>query len=120
MIANRVRVKEFFQDMDPLNAGVVTKSQFVRCLSSLGISSLGKFNIRRGEVAALLDAFTDPTDPEKVSWKRFEFEVETAVNGLTPKSTAESDECRAAVNNLKTLVDQRRLNCWGPFKDFDK
>lgn len=125
--SNRLRVKEFFQDMDPLNAGLVTKSQFVRCLSTLGMSSLGKFNITKAQVAALLDAFADTADENKVNWKRFEHEVgrRSAVDLSSDELTRTNDaglteESRAAVANLKSMVDQRRLNCWGPFKDYDK
>ena len=120
VIANRIRIKEFFQDMDPLNSNLVTKSQFVRCLSSLGVSSLGKFNISRAQIQALLDAYEHPEDTNKVNWKQFEYDVD-AVNVLKPKSlNISADDCQNAIENLRSLVNQRRLNIWPPFKDFDK
>lgn len=114
--------------MDPLNSNLVTKSQFVRCLSSFGISSLGKFNIKRPQVEALLNAYENVDEPSKIDWKRFENDIEAQVqcigiannNSTSDTKVCSSDNCNKVIENLKDLVNQRRLNCWPPFKDFDK
>ena len=146
-LSSRIRVKEFFQDMDPLNSGFVTKSQFVRCLSLMGLSSIGAFNVTKAQVEALCKQYINPNDALKVSWKEFEHDVESVFtlrnlekdpNLLVPKSNMflmpkpgtvswkddenlnTSDNFNTVIDNLRQIVDQRRIDCWPPFKDFDK
>lgn len=134
--------------MDPLSSGYVSKSQFVRCISSLGLSSLGKFSINRAQTEALCHEYRSLTDSTKVNWKRFEQDVESVftLNNLEknpnlkvtsqekylmpPAGTMKWDEANENLNssesfqkildNLNTIIKQRRLDCWPPFRDFDK
>ncbi|CAF0814337.1 unnamed protein product [Brachionus calyciflorus] len=146
-LASRIRVKEFFQDMDPLNSGFVTKAQFIRCLSSFGLSSIGSFNITKSQTEALCREYINQSDPLKCSWKKFEEDVESVFtvknleknpNILVPNSeiflmppagtvswkddenlkTAEN--YNLVIDKLREIVNQRRIDCWPPFKDFDK
>jgi hypothetical protein len=79
VLAMRIRIKEFFQDMDPLNSGYVNRTQFIRCLSSFGVSSIGSFNISRVQVEALCAAYRSKQDSDKVNWRRFEEDVESGI-----------------------------------------
>lgn len=144
-LSNRLRIKEFFQDMDPLNSGSVSKSQFIRCISSFGVSSLGGFNITRAQTEVLCNRFKNQNN-EKINWKRFEEELESVFTVknlernpnlkvvspemflMPPQGTAawENENLESAQNyktiieDLKTVVQQRRLDCWPPFRDYDK
>jgi Ca2+-binding EF-hand superfamily protein len=146
-LAKRIRIKEFFQDMDPLNSNFITKTQFVRCLSSFGLSSIGSFNINKVQMEALCKQYINPADPLKVNWKRFEEDVESVFtlrnlekdpNLLVPSSEIflmppagtvswkddeslnTSESFNTVVDSLRQIVNQRRIDCWPPFKDFDK
>lgn len=66
--------------MDQLNSGFVSRAQFIRCLSSFGISSLGEFNISRAQTEALCREYQHPTAKDKVHWKKFEEDVESGIN----------------------------------------
>jgi Ca2+-binding EF-hand superfamily protein len=147
VLAQRIRVKEFFQDMDPLNSGFITKQQFIRCMSSFGCSSIGLFNITRVETEALCREYINPLDTRKVNWKRFEDDVESVftvrhleknpnlfvapqnifvmppagtISWTEEKKLNSSENYRVILRNLKDVIDRRRLDVWPPFKDFDK
>ena len=146
VLSDRIRIKEFFQDLDPLNSGYVNKAQFVRCLSSFGVSSIGSFNITRVQTEALCNLYKSKVDPEKVNWKRFEEEVESVFtlknleknpNTLVPPTDMfvmpppgtvswddeklnSADNYKQAVDYVRNIVTQRRVDCWPPFRDFDK
>ena len=77
VLANRIRIKEFFQDMDPLNSGLLTKSQFIRCLSSFDVSLIGSFNLNKVQTEALCNQYTSTTDKKKINWKKFEEDIES-------------------------------------------
>jgi hypothetical protein len=77
VLSKRIRVKEFFQDMDPLNSGLITKSQFIRCIASFGLSSLGQFPITKAQTEALCLQYKSASDPLKVNWKKFETDLES-------------------------------------------
>lgn len=146
-LSNRIRIKEFFQDMDPLNSGYVTKAQFVRCLSSFGLSSIGSFNINKVQIEALSHEYKHPDDLKKVNWKKFEEDVESVFtirnleknpNILVPNSEIflmpppgtvswkdnenlnSTENYNVVIDQLREIVNQRRIDCWPPFKDFDK
>lgn len=142
-LANRIRIKEFFQDMDPLNSGNVTKAQFIRCISSFGISSLGGFHINKAQTEVLCQRYATNN---KVCWKKFEGEIEsvftvknleknpnlkvapTDIFIMPPQGTAawedgnleNAQNYKSIISDLKQVVQQRRLDCWPPFKDYDK
>ena len=77
VLSNRIRIKEFFEDMDPLRSGKMTKSRFLRCLSSIGISSIDALNFNKAQLHALIMKYEDPVDNLKVDWKKFETDVES-------------------------------------------
>jgi hypothetical protein len=146
VLANRIRIKEFFQDMDSLNTGLVTKDQFIRCCSSFGVSSIGTLNISNSQMQVLCKEYEDTNDKRKVNWKRFEADVEsvfglknlekspmvsvapTQTFVLPPHGTVNWDNVdketlnayNAILNKWKQTVGQRRIDCWPPFRDFDK
>lgn len=144
-LSNRLRIKEFFQDMDPLNSGSVTRSQFIRCMSSFGVSSLGGFPISRAQCEVLCNRFQNAHN-EKINWKRFEEEIESVFTVkdlekspnlkvispgifiMPPQGTVAWDDenlenaqnYKTIIEDLKQVVKQRRLDCWPPFRDYDK
>ncbi len=79
ILSKRIRVKEFFQDMDPLNSGAITKPQFIRCIASFGLSSIGSFNISKAQTEALCREYAQLNDRNKVNWKRFETDIESGL-----------------------------------------
>ena len=146
-LANRIRIKEFFQDMDPLNSGFITKPQFVRCMSSFGCSSIGLFNMSKAEMEALCREYVNPLDTRKVNWKKFENDVESVftvrhleknpnlfvapqsmfvmppagtISWSEEKKLIASEHYKVILDQLKDVIERRRLDCWPPFKDFDK
>ena len=68
---------EFFQDFDQLHSGLMTKAQFERCLGALGLSSIGKHHLTRGQLSALTHFYECPTSMDKVVWTRFVHDMET-------------------------------------------
>jgi hypothetical protein len=77
VLANRIRIKEFFEDMDPLRSSKMTKTRFIRCLNSLGISSIGSLNLNKAQLYALTVKYEDLNDKLKVDWKKFENDIES-------------------------------------------
>ena len=77
VLSKRIRIKEFFQDMDQLNSSTVTKDQFIRCIASFGLSSLGSFHMSRAQTEALCKEYIQPNDPLKCNWKKFEQDIES-------------------------------------------
>ena len=77
VLVNRIRIKEFFEDMDPLRSGKITKVRFARCLSSIGISSIGLLNLNKEQLEAVTNSYLDSVDKEKVDWRKFEKDVES-------------------------------------------
>ena len=145
VLGKKLRIKEFFQDMDPLNSGTITKSQFIRCLSSIGISSLGALQLSKAETIVLCNQYEQ--GKEKVNWKKFEEDLESVftlrnleknpnqlvpnphVFILPPPGTVKwndetqldsSENYKIIVENLQKIASQRRLDVWPPFKDYDK
>lgn len=77
VLSNRIRIKEFFEDMDPLRSTRMTKSRFLRCLNSIGISSIDALNLNKAQLYALIKKYEDPIDTLKVDWKKFENDIES-------------------------------------------
>lgn len=59
------------QDYDSLRSGEMTKSQFRRCLSDIGISAIGHFNINEGQFHQLCQRYQSRNAREKVVWTSF-------------------------------------------------
>ena len=79
VLVNRIRIKEFFEDMDPLRSGTISRTRFLRCLSSVGISSIGALNLNKAQLEVLCNKY-QANDKTKVDWKRFEGDIESGEN----------------------------------------
>ena len=60
------QVEEYFQDFDPLRHGSISRSQFRRCLSSMG-----QLNLTDEQFEVLAQYYKDPKIPGNVMWTRF-------------------------------------------------
>ena len=72
-----LQVCEFFQDFDPLRSGSITKPQFQRGLSDLGLSALGQHRLTEAQLKTLMAHYQNPTAQDKVLWTRFMDDVES-------------------------------------------
>ncbi len=146
ILGSRIRIKEHFQDFDPLNSGCITKAQFIRCLSSIGLSSLGSLNLNKTQMEALCNEYKSAKDSKKIDWRRFEYDIESVftLQNLEKNPTVRvaptnlfvvpaqgtvkwdeeklesSEDYNKVISNMNELVKKRRIDCWPPFKDFDK
>jgi len=77
VLVNRIRVKQYFADYDPLNSGAITKARFQRGLSYMGLSSLGQHHLTAAQLATICHIYEDPKDPQKVAWTRFTADMES-------------------------------------------
>jgi len=68
-----VRTCEFLEKFDPLHVGSITKNQFERGLSNMGV---GKY-ISQRELALLTDRYLDPLDTNRIRWRNFVDEIDT-------------------------------------------
>lgn len=146
VLVNRLRVNEYFQDFDHLRTGKMTRDRFKRCLSTLGLSSLGKHNLTDPQFEALAEYYSDPEDRSKVMWTRFETDVESVftIPNLEKMPTVQvppsyiyeipkpgtmdwrfaSDEQRQRFNKiigrLQAYVAERRAYIYPMFRSFDR
>jgi len=72
-----MQVREYFQDFDPLRSGMITKSQFQRGLSDLGLSALGHHNLTPAQFEALYQVYKSTQMPDKVLWTQFMDDIES-------------------------------------------
>jgi hypothetical protein len=79
VLSNRIRIKDFFEDMDPLRSARISKTRFVRCLSFIGISAIGAVNLNKAQIKALCDRYEDQDDCLKVNWKQFEDDIDSGM-----------------------------------------
>ena len=68
---------EYFQDYDPLRSGSISKSQFRRGLSQLGLSKLGQHDLLDPQYQVLIDYYQNPVKEDQVLWTKFTYDVET-------------------------------------------
>ncbi|XP_076678862.1 uncharacterized protein LOC143374525 [Andrena cerasifolii] len=148
ILQNRIRILDFFKSYDPLNAGKVTISQFRRGLDTLQISSLGRLYLAETELAALIALYKDPNDPDRVSWRTFQDDVDQVftVKELEklpnlriespPKEIAElprrgaknwqcepksiRELCEDTLQKVRNRVNERRILLKQFFKDYDR
>lgn len=73
---------EYFQDFDGLRTGSITKSQFRRGLSSLGISKLKFHDLIDPQYAILCAYYEDPKAKDKVQWTKFMDDIESGTMGF--------------------------------------
>jgi hypothetical protein len=71
------QVCEYFQDFDPLRCGSITKSQFQRGLSDLGLSALGHHNLSAAQFEVLSQVYQTPNSPDKILWIVFMEDIES-------------------------------------------
>ncbi|KAL9961377.1 hypothetical protein ACROYT_G030301 [Oculina patagonica] len=72
VLVNRLRVEEYFQDFDPLRHGSISRSQFRRCLSSMG-----QPNLTDEQFEVLAQYYRDPKIYGNVMWTRFLTDTES-------------------------------------------
>ena len=68
---------EYFQDFDGLRSGSISKSQFRRGLSSLGLSKLGHHDLIDPQFAVLCKYYENPKAEDKVLWTKFMDDIES-------------------------------------------
>ncbi|XP_055384980.1 uncharacterized protein LOC129614415 [Condylostylus longicornis] len=138
---NQIRLSEFFQGYDILRTGKVTSNQFVRALDSLGISGLHRLFLQQEEIDMIVQAFTDLAQSDMVNWKSFEYGInnvssknhlldvkkpfhivtkekqDNLESGYQDKNKDLSEE---ANYKIKKKIENRRIDLYTFFKDFDK
>lgn len=146
VLINRIRVKEFFEDFDPLRLGTITKSRFIRVLSSLGLTGLDGLPLNIKQFQLLIDQYQHPTEKDLVLWKQFEIDLESVftLSDLDKKSSIEvspqsiyemvnpgtadlqqinpfnKQEFEQTINNWKSSCQQRRIEILQTFQQFDR
>ncbi|XP_017001303.2 uncharacterized protein [Drosophila takahashii] len=141
---NQVRTSEFLESYDSLNVGSITKNQFERGLSNMGV---GKYLTQR-EMSILLERYTDPVDTNRVRWRNFADEIDTVFTiknlekmpqcvvesplrhiqelprpGAVPWETVSSnirDLCEDAMAKIRIRIRNRRLYLHPFFRSYDK
>lgn len=75
---NRIRVREFFIDYDPLRSGLVTQLQFRRCLDVL------KLILTDEEFGVLVDMYGDESKgPKMIDYMSFCDSIDTGMDSIT-------------------------------------
>ncbi|KAH8273151.1 hypothetical protein KR018_006862 [Drosophila ironensis] len=141
---NQVRTSEFLESYDTLRIGSITKNQFERGLSVMGV---GKYLSQR-ELGILLERYTDPVDTNRVRWRNFVDEIDTVftIKNLDkmPQCVVESplkhiqqlpregaidwhgapqgmrDLCEDAMAKIRIRIRNRRLYLHPFFRIYDK
>ncbi|SPP87851.1 Hypothetical predicted protein [Drosophila guanche] len=141
---NQVRTSEFLESFDALRIGSITKNQFERALSNMGV---GKYLSQR-ELAVLVDRYLDPMDINRVRWRNFVDEIDAVftIKNLdkmpqcvvesplrhiqemprpgavdwqaTPQSMREL--CEEAMAKIRIRIRNRRLYLHPFFRSYDK
>ncbi|CAF4326685.1 unnamed protein product, partial [Rotaria sp. Silwood2] len=146
VLIHRIRVKEFFEDFDPLRLGTISQSRFIRVLASLGLTGLDGVPLTQAQMLALCDHYRHPDQHDLVLWKQFEQDVESVFTlsdleksptiQVSPQTIYEmptagtpdwsnidpfnNEELHQAMQNWKTKCEQRRIEIVQPFQQFDK
>nr|VZI49794.1 unnamed protein product [Spirometra erinaceieuropaei] len=77
VLVNRIRLKGFFEDFDPLRSGRITKDQFMRALSNASINRIGLHDLTPAQCNKLLENYISSEDPKTVRWLDFVNDVDT-------------------------------------------
>lgn len=77
VLTNRLQLKPWFNDFDKLRCGYVTQSQFVRCLTSSGVSRQHLHDLTPKQLEVLLAHYSSPNDPSMINWVRFVEDVDS-------------------------------------------
>jgi len=99
VLSSRLRMQEYFQDIDKLRHGLVTVAQFRRALGQYG------FHFTQGEYNALLDRYGRQSrsgGQEMVSYVQFVAEVETVfgIQGLEKDPTLDVDRALSMTQSV--------------------
>ncbi|KAH8294267.1 hypothetical protein KR054_010139 [Drosophila jambulina] len=141
---SQVRTSEFLASFDTLNLGSITRNQFERGLSNMGV---GKYLSQR-ELGILLDRYIDPVDTNRVRWRNFVDEIDSVftIKNLDkmPQCVVESpprhiqelprpgavdwqtvpanirDACEDAMAKIRIRIRNRRLYLHPFFRSYDK
>ena len=70
----RIRLREFFQDFDPLRSGKCTEAKFRTAMDESGLK------LTDPEMTELAAAFADPTDPKRVMYEQLLSSLEVFVS----------------------------------------
>uniref|UniRef100_A0A1Q3FT57 Uncharacterized protein n=1 Tax=Culex tarsalis TaxID=7177 RepID=A0A1Q3FT57_CULTA len=141
---NRVRIREFFEQYDSFQCGLISRSQFVRAMDAVGLSGLHRLPLTDGEVRTICDRYGDSRDANRIRWTCFTDDVDEVftVKNLdkgafreveSPPEEVEAleregrqDACsegrdlaKELVDCIRTLVSARRVLIGPAFKDFD-
>ncbi|XP_058467684.1 uncharacterized protein LOC131440430 [Malaya genurostris] len=144
---NRVRTREFFEQYDLLGCGWISRSQFVRAMDAIGLSSLHRLPLTDREVRIICEHYKDPKNANRIHWNLFAdyvdevFTVKNLENGpfqkvespperiknlsrsgdLKPVELNETSRelVEEVVGCIRTLVAARRVMISPIFKDFD-
>lgn len=103
---NRLRIKEFFKDFDPLNSGKVSRAQFRRCLMILNI------NITDDEYDKIIQEYMDTQNPDLIHYSRFVESIDKVftLNNLEKTPTKKMYNIEPMLSTLKirnTLSPER-------------
>ncbi|CAF3560484.1 unnamed protein product [Rotaria sordida] len=146
VLTNRIRVKEFFEDFDPLRLGTISQARFIRVLASLGLTGLDGIPLIEAQMYALCDYYRHPDQHDLIIWKQFEQDVESVFTlsdlekapnvQVSPQPIYEmpttgtpnwsnidpfnKEELHQAMEIWKIKCEQRRIDIVQPFKQFDR
>ncbi|CAF1138992.1 unnamed protein product [Adineta steineri] len=146
VLIKRIRVKEFFEDFDPLRLGTVSQARFIRVLASLGLTGLDGIPLTEAQMFALCDHYRHPEQRDLIQWKQFEQDVESVFTlsdlekvptlKVSPQTIYEmpttgtpawcnidpynKEELHQAMQTWKTNCEQRRIDLYHTFKQFDR
>ncbi|TDG51444.1 hypothetical protein AWZ03_002239 [Drosophila navojoa] len=141
---NRIRTCEFLEKFDALQVGCITKNQFERGLSLMGV---GKYLSRR-ELDLVMDRYVDPVDTNRIRWRNFVDEIDTVFTmknlDKMPQCVVESplahikemprpgtldwqaapmdvrELCEEAIAKIRIRIRNRRLYLHPFFRNYDK
>ncbi|CAF3527653.1 unnamed protein product [Rotaria socialis] len=146
VLINRIRVKEFFEDFDPLRLGTISQSRFIRVLASLGLTGLDGIPLTEAQMHALCNHYRHPEHSDLIVWKQFEQDVESVFTlsdlekapnvQVSPQTIYEmpttgtanwsnidpfnKEELHQAMEAWKAKCEQQRIDILRPFQQFDK
>lgn len=68
---NHIKTRDFFEKFDHHNSGLITKSQFHRCLEGLGLSGLHRLYVSPDDLEKIFAAYIDAFEIDQYKWKKF-------------------------------------------------
>lgn len=68
---NSIKARDFFEKFDKHNNGLITKSQFHRCLEAIGLSGLHRLYVAPHDLEKIFAAYIDAWEVDQYKWKKF-------------------------------------------------